>query len=192
VFAGERSPLLFGEPEPWMAQMLEAQRLTAQGKWSQAQDLRSRALEEAPAVPGEVTPRRRDASTEEPAAQPFEWIADADTRLGPMLEAVVNGRYYWVPFQRIALLHLESPTDLRDLVWLPVHFQWTNGGETVGFVPTRYPGSEAAEDDFLRMARKTEWLQREAETFLGLGLRCLATENGDFALTEIARIQMTR
>ena len=33
--------------------------------------------------------------------QPFAWIADADTRLGPVLEAIINGRYFWVPFQRI-------------------------------------------------------------------------------------------
>ena len=31
----------------------------------------------------------------------FEWIADADDRLGPVLEAIVNGRYYWVPFERV-------------------------------------------------------------------------------------------
>jgi type VI secretion system protein ImpE len=192
VFAGERSPLLFGEPEPWMAQMLEAQRLTAQGQWAQAQDLRGRALEEAPAVPGQITPRQQDESAEEPTTIAFEWIADADSRLGPLLEAVVNGRYYWVPFQRIAVVDLEPPADLRDLVWLPAHFQWTNGGETVGFVPTRYPDSEAATDDFLRMARKTQWLEREAETFLGIGQRLLTTDGGDYGLTEIIKIQMAR
>ena len=45
--------------------------------------------------------RRRRPRRARSTAQPFEWIADGDTRLGPVLEAIVNGRYYWIPFDRI-------------------------------------------------------------------------------------------
>ena len=76
----------------------------------------------------------------------FEWIADADPRLGPMLEAMVDGKYYWVPFHRLRTLEIEPPADLRDKVWMPAHFVWANGGEAFGFMPTRYPGSQAADD----------------------------------------------
>ncbi len=31
VFSGERSPMILGEPEPWMAQMIEALRVSKQG-----------------------------------------------------------------------------------------------------------------------------------------------------------------
>ena len=34
---------------------------------------------------------------------------------GPVLEAVINGRYYWVPFSRLTKVALEAPEDLRDL-----------------------------------------------------------------------------
>ena len=34
VFAGERSPMFFGEPQEWMALMVEALRLSAQGRFS--------------------------------------------------------------------------------------------------------------------------------------------------------------
>ncbi|KAB2859961.1 MAG: GTP-binding protein, partial [Bauldia sp.] len=34
----------------------------------------------------------------------FEWIADADSRLGPTLEVVINGRYGWLPFEHMAAL----------------------------------------------------------------------------------------
>ena len=60
-------------------------------------------------------------------------------------------------------------TDLRDLVWTPAHFEWVNGGEIVGFVPTRYPGTEASEDDALRRAARTEWRDTGADTWAGLG-----------------------
>src|SRR5690606_5313085 len=80
VFAGQRSPLIFGEPEQWIAMVLEALRLAGNGEYEQSQALREQAFELAPATSGEID------------GQPFEWIADADQRLGPMLEAVVNGR----------------------------------------------------------------------------------------------------
>ncbi len=76
--------------------------------------------------------------------RPFEWIADADPRLGPVFEAVVDGAYHWVPMTRVSRLALEPPADLRDQVWMPAEFTWTNGGRTVGFIPTRYPGSAGA------------------------------------------------
>ena len=58
----------------------------------------------------------------------FEWIADADMRLGPVLEAVVNGKYYWMPFSALAQVDIDPPEDLRDMVWLPAHFLFVNGG----------------------------------------------------------------
>ena len=131
IFAGRRSPLVFGEPEEWFALLLEAQRLLAQGAGEQARAMRERALEAAPATPGTID------------GAPFEWIMDGDNRLGPVLEAIVNGRYYWIPFQRIRSIQIEEPEDLRDLVWMPAYFTWANGGESVGLIPTRYPGSEA-------------------------------------------------
>ena len=45
--------------------------------------------------------------------------ADADTRLGPVIEAVINGRYYWVPFGRTVEVEIAAPADLRDRVWIP-------------------------------------------------------------------------
>jgi type VI secretion system protein ImpE len=143
VFAGQRSPLVFGEPAEWLALLIESLLVTGTDRQGEAASLRERAFEAAPASSGAVD------------GQPFEWIADADMRLGPVCEAVINGRYYWVPFERLTKIDLEAPVDLRDVVWIPAHFQFTNGGESVGLIPTRYPGSEAAGDDQLRLARKT-------------------------------------
>ncbi len=104
---------------------------------------------EAGAVRRAAAARLRGGAEPRPATlngQPFEWIADADSRLGPVLEAVINGRYYWVPFSRLPQVTLEAPEDLRDLVWMPAHLQFENGGESVALIPTRYPGSEAVGD----------------------------------------------
>lgn len=172
VFAGQRAPLLFGEPEHWLAVLIEALSLTARGDHDQARGLREQALELAPTTSGRID------------GTPFEWLTDADPRLGPVLEAIVNGRYYWIPFHNIHKLQLEPPTDLRDLVWLPAQFTWANGGESVGLIPVRYPGSESSEDDAIRMARKTDWRSVDDTTQLGLGQRLLATESEDYALLD--------
>jgi type VI secretion system protein ImpE len=33
---------------------------------------------------------------------------------------------------------LEAPEDLRDLVWMPAHLRFENGGESLALIPTRY------------------------------------------------------
>jgi len=178
VFAGRRSPVVFGEPDQWLALLMEATRLLADGKVEQAAELRGEAFEGAPTTSGTV-----DGAA-------FEWIADADVRLGPVLEVIVNGRYWWVPFQRIRSISIEEPEDLRDFVWTPTQLVWANGGQAVGLIPTRYPGSEASEDGLVRLARKTDWGEAGEETWLALGQRMLATDAGEFPLMDVRQIDL--
>jgi type VI secretion system protein ImpE len=120
----------------------------------------------------------------------FAWLADADPRLGPVLEAVVDGRYWWVPLAHVARLTTEPPADLRDIVWMPAHFQWANGGESVGLVPTRYPGSAESADAAIRLARRTEWVETAPGLQVGLGQRMLATDAGDHPLMEVREVRL--
>ena len=178
VFAGRRTPLLFGKPAEWMALLVEALRLTAAEKYDEARSLRERAFESAPAMAGKLD------------GQPFAWIADADSRLGPLFEAIVNGRYYWIPFSRVKEIRVEKPQDLRDIAWMPASLSLTNGGDVVAFIPTRYPGSEKASDPRLVMARSTEWQERAGDTFLGLGQRLWTTDQGDHALMDVRVVEI--
>jgi type VI secretion system protein ImpE len=141
--------------------------------------LRAQAFEEAPASSGTLN------------GAPFDWIADADSRLGPMLEAVVNARYYWIPLNHIANLTVEKPEDLRDLVWMPAQFTWINGGQAVGLIPTRYPGSETHADSNVRLARRTEWQDLGHDTYIGFGQRMFTTNVDDFPLMEVRDLSLT-
>jgi type VI secretion system protein ImpE len=179
VFRGERSPLLFGEPEPWIAEMIQALGLQAQGHVSEAAEVRGRALEAAPATAGTLD------------GQAFEWLADADQRLGPMLEVLMNGNYYWVPVHRVGVIRIEAPADIRDLVWLPAEFTWANGGEAVGFIPTRYPASESSADNAIRLARKTDWVG-DGDSCVGLGQRVLASDAFEVPLLELRSVTFER
>ncbi len=176
VFAGKRSPLIFGDPEPWVALLLQSLKRSVDSQFAEAQALREEAYDAVEAPSGTVD------------GQGFEWIADADPRLGPFLEAIVNGNYYWVPFHRIHRIQLSQPEDLRDMIWTPAQFTWSNGGQAVGFIPTRYPDSEHATDNLLRLSRKTEWLEMAEGVYQGIGQRILVTDAGEYPLMDIRDI----
>lgn len=169
VFAGRLTPVVLGEPAEWVAPLIQALKHDADGQHEAAQALRDAAFEAAPAVAGTLN------------EQPFEWFADADPRLGPVLELIVNGRYVWLPMHNIQSLVTEAPTDLRDLVWLPVEVTLVNGGATVGLIPSRYPGSQDDADGAIRLGRKTDFL----EDGRPLGQRLFVTDQGDTALFEL-------
>jgi type VI secretion system protein ImpE len=179
VFAGKAVPTIFGQPQSWMAELAEALRLDCSGEHAAAAALRARAFEAAPAIGGRIDGRE------------FGLIADADSRIGPMLEAIINGRYFWMPFTHVARVTIEAPSDLRDQVWMPANFIFVNGGESAGLIPTRYAGSEESPDALIRLARKTEWIEISSDAFRGMGQRTFTTDVGDFPLMDVRAIELT-
>ena len=119
VFAGSRTPTIFGDPEPWMPLLIEANRLLATGNPEQAATLRDDAFEQAPAASGSIDGR------------PFAWIADADQRLGPMLEAFVDGILLGAVPPHACARGRAAGRSARP-GWMPAQFTWSNGGESVG------------------------------------------------------------
>lgn len=176
VFRGRRSPLIFGEPLQWMVWLTQVPGLIAAGELKAAAELRDRAFDAAPAVSGRID------------GQAFDWIADADARLGPTLEAIVNGKYYWIPFEHIQAIQIGKPVNLRDVIWAPATFTWSNQGKAVGLIPSRYPGSEEESDSAFQVGRKTDWRDLGNDLFVGIGQRMLATDQGEYPLLEIREV----
>jgi len=176
VFAGATTPMVFGQPQAWVASLVEALQAQARGDGDLAARLRETAFEAAPATSGTLD------------GTPFEWIADADSRLGPVLEVIINGRYGWVPFASVASVRIEAPADLRDLVWAPARLAFDSGGETVALVPARYPGSGGQPDSGLQLCRKTEWSAIGPEQYGGLGQRVLTTDSAELGLLQVREI----
>ena len=179
VFDGKKSPMILGEPDQWLALLIESRLQAGRGEMKQSEELRLRAFEDAPTSTGHIDGR------------PFEWVADADSRLGPVLEAIINGRYYWVPFARVSEITMEAPEDLWDLVWMPAHLHFENGGESLALIPTRYPGSQSADDGGLALSRKTTWEPIAEDAFRGLGQRIIATDAGETPILEIRALSIT-
>ncbi|MBT3039557.1 MAG: tetratricopeptide repeat protein [Candidatus Thiodiazotropha sp. (ex Ctena orbiculata)] len=176
VFSGEKSPLIFGDPPEWTAFLIEALKHAGAGEYAQAETLRNQAFELAPGSAGTID------------EQSFEWIADADNRIGPMLEAIINGRYYWIPMQRLKQVTIDTPEDLRDMVWAPAHLTFENEGQTVALIPARYPDTEEESDAMLKLSRKTEWLEPYQGLYTGLGQRMFTTNLEEYPLLSTRQI----
>jgi type VI secretion system protein ImpE len=178
VFAGELMPGSLGQRPEWLSLLVRALEHVGKGNFKAGAESRHKAFESAPVSGGTIN------------GEPFEWIADADERLGPVLEVILEGRYYWIPFCCIRLVIIEPAADLRDLVWAPARFVWANGEQAFGHIPTRYPGTEHLADSNLKLARKTEWFEQNGIN-LGLGQRMFATDRNEYPLLETRRIQFT-
>lgn len=176
VFAGKTTPMVLGQPQEWVAWLVEALQADARGDAAAAARLRAQAFELAPATSGIAN------------GEPFDWIADADSRLGPLLETIVNGRYCWVPFSALTQLDAEPPEDLRDFVWAPVHLRFANGGDSVALVPTRYPGVTGDSASLELMARSTEWDALAAGQYAGRGQRLFATSGAEIGLLALREL----
>jgi type VI secretion system protein ImpE len=176
IFDGKRTPLVFGEPSEWIGSLIQANKLSVEKKYQEASELRNKAYDQAPATEGSIN------------GEPFEWICDADSRLGPMLEAIIDGKYYWVPFSAISEINIEPPADLRDMIWACATFTWVNEGTACGLIPVRYPGSHEGED-VVKLSRKTDWTEEPGQLYLGSGQRVLATNAGEYSLLEVLQIK---
>src|SRR4051812_39952539 len=97
VLNGLAQPGFVVEPPSWVLQLAEALRLTAAGETDAADSMREAALDHAPLMGGHG------------AADSFEWIADSDSRLGPICEVITAGHYRWLPFSDIAAWQIGRP-----------------------------------------------------------------------------------
>lgn len=174
VFLGRITPLVLGEPADWIARLIQALK---PGDAAVQAELRASAFEAAPEARAKVN------------GEEVPWIADADSRLGPVCEAIMEGKYYWIPFNRIRRLTLEAPTDTRHLVWMPAQATWVTGGESAILIPTRYPGTETSTDDRLRLARLTTWDEIAPSQYAGLGQRMLTAGDKDFPILEVRSLE---
>lgn len=176
VMAGSALPPLAGKAEPWHAPLVQSLAALCSGHMKDGLALRNTAFDAAPAVAGRID------------GEPFDWIADADPRFGPCLEVILKAGYTWVPFSQVRSLDFEAPSDLRDKIWTPVRIGWQAGGEAVGFVPCRYPGSEHCSVAALTLAARTTWLEQDADCFVGQGQRMLVTDRAEHSLLDVRSI----
>jgi type VI secretion system protein ImpE len=178
VFEGKLDPTIFGEPEAWLAPAAECLKSAARGDWDRALALSLEAKEGADACRGELN------------GQPFEWIMDGDSRLGAVIEVILDGRYYWMPQNRLASLKTEIPGSLSHSLWLPASITLQNGAYIHGFLPGRYPVSTSTQI-MEKLGKTTGWGEPITGFHCGSGQKLYMTDHNDCAVLEMRQLSFT-
>jgi type VI secretion system protein ImpE len=146
VFDGKILPDLLAAAPVWLEKLISALRENGE----KAMDMRQEALSEAP-------PSKGSYGESEPFST-FEWIADGDERLGPVIEVILGGTYYWIPFDMVESLHIPPPKRTMELVWAPVDLKLVGRPDSnIAYMPARYIPPVEGRTDALLTGTETIW-----------------------------------
>lgn len=172
VLAGQARPLTATAMPDWMDALWRANQHNAAGSHDQADTLRRQALAHAPTAAGLSNLGH------------CAWLADSDTRLGPICELVLADGYHWRPFASVRALQLDTPRHTLDLIWQPAHIQLDDSPPQPGWLPSRYP-LHADADDSHRLARATSWRDVGDTGVFAHGQKTWMHAEGDWPLLEL-------
>ena len=143
---------------------------------------RRQALQAARLRSGSRRPRARSTASSLPGS-PMA-IPGSD----PMFEAYIDSKYYWIPGHRVARISLAAAE--------PICAIWSGCRRSspgpMGANPpascrcaTRDDG--APTDSGLRLARKTEWVEKGEGLYFGLGQRSFSTDDREYSFLEMRK-----
>jgi type VI secretion system protein ImpE len=179
-FAAGRLPELLGPPSPALKLLLEASIRLREGRTAEAAELLAQAEEQRPRVVGIC-----DGTA-------FDDLRDLDDRTASVLEVLTsNGKYYWVPMERVELIEFRPSARPRDLLWRRAHLIVRDGPDGEVFLPALYAGSQPEPDDRFRLGRATEWRGGDGTPTWGVGQRTLLVGDQARPILEIKEIAVT-
>jgi type VI secretion system protein ImpE len=175
VFTGAQAPVPVAELTPWMDGLAQAIGLNARGDHVQADAVRARALDCAASGSGQGN------------LGSFTWIADSDTRLGPVCELVAQGRYRWLGFHALRSIQACAPQRLLDLVWISALLVLHDGTMLRAMLPARYPlpAAPASATDGQLLSRETCWTEVGETGIFAAGQKIWSTDRSDWPLLDI-------
>ena len=176
VFKGFAAPQHIGSPDDWEILLTESLVARAHHQLDPAKKFLHQAFNDAPACAFTL-----DGTS-------VAWVADSDSRIGPVCETFINGKYYWIPFNKIQKISIEAPYDLRDLVWVPCTITLTDFSQHFGFLPSRYPFSYEQGKDQLSLSSLTEWTAIDEQNWAGFGQKMLITDKAEYPLLAVRDI----
>lgn len=140
-------------------------------------------------------PAKREASPDRTGAlngKPFEYLGDADDRIGDSIEMFIAGSYTWVPTKYIERLEIEPPQNLRDLLWARARvdaspeFRFQELGEVL--LPAIAPLSYLANDDAVKLGRVSLWEPGNDSTEHLFGQKLLLVDGEEIPLLEVRSV----
>jgi type VI secretion system protein ImpE len=177
LFSDGLRPHFIGETPSYVDLHLKAINRMREENSSEAREILDRAEEERPAFKGALN------------GQEFSDFKDYNDLIGPVLEAIVQDRYAWIPFEQISRIEIDAPKQLRDLVWLPARIESAAGAAGDIYIPALYEGSGRHPEDMVRLGRMTDWKEAGEGIYLGSGSRLFLVDGEDWAALEVRSIE---
>jgi type VI secretion system protein ImpE len=173
-YAQGRVPEFLDFPTPVQQLHLEAALCLREGKPADAAQLLGQADEQRPVVAGECDGER------------FEGLRDLDDLTASFLEVLTsNGKYYWIPWERIELIEFRPPERPRDLLWRQAHMIVRGGPDGEVYLPALYFGSEQETEPEIKIGRSTDFLDTPGGPVRGIGQRTILCGEHDRPIMEL-------
>lgn len=126
--------------------------------------------------------------------EPFEWLEDADPRIGARLELFLGGQYNWLPLEHLKSVRMEPPERLRDLLWATASIEAGDALDGADFgealIPALTPLAARHSDDLVRLGRATEWIDLDSGLQAPVGGKMLLVDDEEFPLLEVRELEI--
>lgn len=122
----------------------------------------------------------------------FEWITDGDERLGPVIEIILGGVYYWIPFDMVESLEIPTPKKAMELVWAPVDLKLSGHSARVAYMSSRYIPMPDECSDALLVGAETYWKELPGGAWRGCGRRAWIVDGELLSMFEAGRMNFER
>jgi type VI secretion system protein ImpE len=176
-YAEGRLPEFLDQPTDHLKMHLEASIRLREGQPAEAARLLAEAEAQRPKVSGTCDGR------------PFADFRDLDDLTAPVFEVLTsNGKYYWVPIDRVELVEFREAVRPRDLLWRRAHMIVRGGADGEVFLPSLYAGSHAETDDALRLGRATDWTGGDGTPVRGKGQRTFLVGEDSAAILDLKEL----
>lgn len=175
-----RLPEFLDQPPDHIRCCLDASIRLREGCLQEADELLQEAQRQRPKLAGVCN------------GQAFDDVRDIDDLTASFFEVLTgNGKYYWIPLERVETIEFRPPARPRDLLWRGAHMVVQDGPDGEVFLPVLYAGSCRESDDRFRLGRLTDWRGAQDEPTRGIGQRMFAFGQQDCPIMELKELNFT-
>lgn len=177
-FSDGRIPELLGEPPAHIQKHLQAVACLREDQIQEAADLLAEAEDARPKCSGQCDEKA------------FDDFRDLDDVTASFMEVITsNGKYFWIPTERVRLIEFHKPEKPLDLVWRRAHMIVSDGPDGEVFIPTTYVDTYREDSDALKLARGTEWRGEDGMPIRGVGQRMILIGEEDRPILQLGTIE---
>ncbi len=119
----------------------------------------------------------------------FDDFRDVDDLCAGFFEVLTtNGKYFWVPTERVASIQFHPPLRPRDLVWRRATISVNRGPDGEVYIPAIYDSADPDLPDNYRLGHGTDWTDDQAGPVRGIGQRVFLAGDDAYPIMEIAEL----